>query len=145
MSASQQRMDRALLQQLAELRVKDAETLLAVGRWDAAYYLLGYSVECALKACVAKQFRLHEVPEKTLVTTFYTHDFEKLLAVSGAKLEMATRAKADSKFEINWITVRDWNSDKRYEINVTEAIARGMYEAVTNTVSGVLPWLKTQW
>lgn len=41
--------------------------------------------------------------------------------------------------------VRDWNVDSRYEPDVTEALARGMYEAVTNSAAGVLPWLKTQW
>ncbi|HCC57522.1 MAG TPA: hypothetical protein DEQ47_09700 [Solibacterales bacterium] len=72
-------MDRATLQQLAELRLKDAEALLAAGQWDGAYYLPGYCIECALKACAAKQFRLHEVPEKSLVNAFYTHDFDKLV------------------------------------------------------------------
>ena len=68
-------MDRTQFQQLAELRREDAETLLAASRWGAAYYLLGYSIECALKACVAKQFRLHEVPDKKLVNSFYTRSY----------------------------------------------------------------------
>lgn len=138
-------MDRALLQQLADLRLQDAEALLADSRWDAAYYLLGYSVECALKACVAQQFRLHEVPEKALVNAFYTHDFEKLLGASGVKSSWDERVKKDRDFSINWATVRDWNSDKRYEISITGPIAREMYDAVTNMSSGVLPWLKTHW
>jgi len=37
---------------LAEARVLDAEALLAASRWPAAYYLIGYAVECGLKACV---------------------------------------------------------------------------------------------
>ena len=49
-------MDKANLQQIAEIRVRDAEVLLAAGQWDAAYYLPGYSIECALKACISKQF-----------------------------------------------------------------------------------------
>jgi len=53
-------MDRIKLQQLAEVRLKDAEVLLTAGQWEAAYYLLGYCIECALKACVAKQFRSTE-------------------------------------------------------------------------------------
>lgn len=47
-------MDRTQLQQLAELRLRDADALLAARQWAAAYYLLGYCIECALKACVAK-------------------------------------------------------------------------------------------
>ena len=138
-------MDRTILQQLAELRLKDAEALLVAGQWDAAYYLLGYCIECALKACVAKQFRLHEVPDKELVISFYTHRLDKLLTISGVKSEMENHARTDSSFEIKWNTVRDWSETKRYEVGITEAFARGMYDAVTNTASGVLPWLKTQW
>src|ERR1700738_2364632 len=117
-------MDRARLQQLAELRLRDAEALLAAGQWDAAYYLLGYSIECALKACVAKQFRLHEVPDKKLVNSFYTHRLDELLTISGVKSEMADHAKTDSSFGINWNTVRDWNEAARYDVGITEGFAR---------------------
>ena len=86
-------MDRTSLQQLAELRLKDAEALLTAGQWEAAYYLLGYCVECALKACVAKQFRLHEGPDKKLVNSFYTHRLDELLTISGVKSDMEIHAK----------------------------------------------------
>ena len=119
--------------------------MLAAGQWEAAYYLLGYCVECALKACVAKQFRRHEVPDKKLVNSFYTHRLDELLTISGVKSELEIQAKANSNFEINWNTVRDWSETARYDVGITEAFARGMHEAVTNTVSGILPWLKTQW
>jgi len=125
--------------------LRDADALLTAGRWDAAYYLLGYCVECALKACVAKQFRLHEVPDKKLVNSFYTHRLDELLTISGVKSEMEIHAKTDSSFEINWNTMRDWSETTRYDIGITEAFARGMYDAVTNTASGILPWLKTRW
>ena len=36
------------MQQLAEDRILDAASLLAVGRWSGAYYLAGYAVECGL-------------------------------------------------------------------------------------------------
>ena len=47
-------MNRLEFQQLAEVRVREAEALLAVGLWDGAYYLAGYAVECALKACILR-------------------------------------------------------------------------------------------
>jgi len=138
-------MNRTQLQQLAELRVEDAAALLAASRWGAAYYLLGYSVECALKACIAGQFRLHEVPDRKLVNSFYTHRIDDLLTISGVKSQLESRAKVDSSFGINWNTVRDWNEGIRYELGHTEADVRGMHEAVTNSASGILPWLKTLW
>jgi HEPN domain-containing protein len=47
-------MNRADLQQLAELRITEAKVLLDNGFYAGAYYLAGYAVECALKACIAK-------------------------------------------------------------------------------------------
>ncbi len=95
-------MDRAQLQELAGVRVADASALLAVGRWGAAYYLLGYWIECALKACAAKQFRECEVPDKRLVNSFYTHRLDELLAISGVKSQLESRARMNTSFEINW-------------------------------------------
>jgi hypothetical protein len=75
-------MDLSDLKMLAETRVADAEALLQAGRWAAAYYLLGYAIECGLKACATKQFREHTVPDKTIVNDFYTDRLDKLLNIS---------------------------------------------------------------
>ena len=117
----------------------------ATPKWDGAYYLLGYCIECALKACVAKQFRLHEVPERTVINTFYTHDFTKLLSISGVAREMESKREADRRFAANWEAVQDWNESRRYNLGTLEAFARGMYDAVTDNQSGILPWIRTQW
>jgi HEPN domain-containing protein len=129
-------MDRQELQQLAELRLEDAEALLASGQWAAAYYLLGYCVECALKACVAKQFRSDEVPDRKLVNSFYTHRLDELLSISGAKPMLDNRVQGDSNFDDNWNTACGWNESARYNLLITEARAREMYEAVANSTSG---------
>lgn len=47
-------MFRKDFQDLAMVRVREAEMLLAAGLFDGAYYLAGLAVECALKACIAK-------------------------------------------------------------------------------------------
>lgn len=138
-------MNRTDLQLLADTRVADAEALLQAQRWPAAYYLLGYSIECALKACAARQFRQDEVPDKTVVNDFYTHRLEKLLSISGVKFELEARASVDPAFHVNWNTVRDWNESSRYDHSTSEVTARDMHTAVANPDSGVLPWLKTQW
>lgn|SRR5687768_1976296 len=138
-------MDRSDLQILAEARVADAEALLQTGRWAAAYYLLGYAIECGLKACAVKQFREHEVPDRKVVNDFYTHRLDQLLNISGVKDALERRAAADPQFQTNWNSVRDWNEASRYEHATTEVKARDMLIAVTDTASGVLTWLKTQW
>src|SRR5450432_16693 len=102
-------MDRNKLQQLAELRLKDAEVLLAAGHWDAAYYMVGYSVECALKACIVQQFREHEVPDKKLVNSFYTHRLDELIAISGFKTVFDAELHSNAKFRGNWERILEWN------------------------------------
>jgi hypothetical protein len=138
-------MDRAQLQQLAELRVKDAEALLDSGRWAASYYLLGYSLECALKACIAKQFREHEVPDRRLVNSFYTHRLDELLAISRLGLDFDARGANDLHFRDNWEVACRWNETARYDLLVSAAAARELYRAVTDAATGILPWLITQW
>jgi hypothetical protein len=43
------------LQELSKVRLKEATALLKLELFDGAFYLAGYAVECALKACVAKE------------------------------------------------------------------------------------------
>jgi HEPN domain-containing protein len=75
-------MNRADFQQLAELRLREAQALLAAGLPDGAYYLAGYSVECALKACISKRTQLHDFPDKKLVNDSHTHNLKELLRLA---------------------------------------------------------------
>jgi len=56
------RKTRKDFQRLAELRAKEAATLAKTGNQQGAYYLAGFAVECALKACIAKKTRRHDFP-----------------------------------------------------------------------------------
>ena len=89
--------DRATFQQLAEERLAEAQLLLANKFWSGAYYLAGYSLECALKAKIASSFRDNEIPELKRVQKIYTHDLSSLLALAGLKdeLEAEMNASAD--------------------------------------------------
>lgn len=73
-----------------------------------AHYLLRYAVECALKACVTKQIKEHDFPDKQLVLDSYTHNLEQLIRISGVKTQFDERIKANKSFEVNWTTVKDW-------------------------------------
>jgi HEPN domain-containing protein len=57
-------VNRKDLQFLARARLTEARALLDAGHPDGAYYLAGYAVECALKACIAKATQRHEFPDK---------------------------------------------------------------------------------
>lgn len=75
-------MNRFDLQKMAEERVADAAALLDAERYQAAYYLCGYAVEFALKACIARQVREFDFPDRKVVNDSYVHDLKKLLTVS---------------------------------------------------------------
>ncbi len=138
-------MNRNDLQKLAKLRVKEAKVLLDNGCFEGAYYLLGYAVECALKACIAKQTKRFEFPEKRFVNDCYTHDINKLLSISGLKVEHEKYIQNNKVFELNWTIVKDWSEEIRYDNTVTELDARDFYSAVTARKNGVLTWMKKSW
>lgn len=56
-------MNRSDIQILADIRVGEAKALLDLGHWPGAYYLAGYAVECALKACIAKLTKADDFPD----------------------------------------------------------------------------------
>ncbi len=98
-----------------------------------------------MKACIAKQFLAHDVPEKKLVNSFYTHRLDELLTISALKPELDERLKADTSNYFGWTTVLGWSENARYDVGITEMSARQMYAAVSSTESGILPWLKKHW
>lgn len=138
-------MNRSDLQQLADVRVKDAQSLLHAGRFAAAYYFVGYAVECGLKSCIAKQIREFDFPEKKLITDSYTHDLTKLLRLSGIGHLHEAEIRRNRAFETNWLVVKDWSEESRYDPARPENAARDMYAAVTDTPDGILTWLKKHW
>lgn len=139
-------MNRADFQKLAELRIKEAKVLLDSKRYEGAYYLAGYAIECALKACIAKKTKRYDFPPKEkAVRELYTHELEKL--VRGADLEASLRVKeaADVQFKLNWAVVKGWKEEARYEPEIDEKLARDLYSAIAGKKHGVLSWLKKYW
>ena len=67
-------MNRKDFQELSELRLKEANALLGAGFPEGAYYLAAYAVECALKACIARETQRHAFPDKKIVDASYTHN-----------------------------------------------------------------------
>jgi hypothetical protein len=138
-------VNRTDLQALADLRAQEAAVLLGVGHFAGAYYLVGYSVECAFKSCIAREIREHDFPDKKLLTESYTHDLQRLLNVSGLKSKLEAESASDSNLATNWAVAKDWSEQARYELNVAEKKARDLFAAVTDASHGVLPWLKRYW
>jgi hypothetical protein len=137
-------LNRTLLQQLAEERVRDAEARLNAGQWSGAYYLAGYVVECGLKACIAKLTNQYDFPDKELAQRCYTHKIETLVEVAGLALQRQTDIAVNPALGTNWLVVKDWDEKSRYSL-WSEPDARKIFAAVTDTTNGVLPWIKGHW
>ena len=138
-------MNRDDLQKLSELRLREAKILLDQGLFDGAYYLLGYVLECALKSCIAKQFRQYDFPDRKLVLDSYTHEIEKLLRVSGLKEKLEAELKENPAMELNWGVVKDWSERARYEYGKEKIECLDFYNAGAEKDTGILLWLKNWW
>jgi hypothetical protein len=138
-------MNRADLQRLTRIRVREAKVLLDNQCYEGSYYLLGYAVECAFKACIAKRTRRYDFPDRKLVNDIYTHDLNKLLSVSELEPEHRKESKKNPTFELNWTIVKDWSEQSRYFAGVTRAKARDFRSAVVSRKNGILPWLQKWW
>lgn len=139
-------MNRADLQQLAELRIAEAEALLAlpVPLPDGAYYLAGYAVECALKACIAKGYGAEHWPEKDVVIDCHTHSIVKLVRLAGLGNDWKAAVATNSAFQKNWDIVKDWSERSRYERHALTD-AQELFDAINDAVNGVFPWIKVRW
>ncbi len=137
-------MTRRELQQLARARLRDAQVLLRARRFDGAYYLCGYVVECALKACIAKRTRRYEFPDREAVQRSWTHDPTQLLRAAGLQPALERDMRTDKALERYWGIVTGWKETSRYERR-SPAEAQALYEAISDDQHGVFRWLQQHW
>jgi|SRR5215813_10513081 len=138
-------MRRYDLRLLSRLRIREARILLAARAFHGAYYLAGYAVECALKACIARQFQRHDIPDKRLVNDVYTHDVDKLLDLAGLRPALRQDAAANPALQTNWNVAKDWKETVRYDPGIMAQEAHDLYSACPAQQHGVLPWLRNRW
>lgn len=137
--------NRTQFRQLVHVRVQEAKVLLDNECYDGAYYLLGYSVECALKACIARRIRRYTFPDRNFVSTVYTHDLITLVGSAGLELERKKAEQTNPAFGDSWGVVSKWKESARYFSGRSEQEASDFYIAVTHRRNGVLTWLKKYW
>ncbi len=138
-------MNREALQLISRQRRREAAVLLRARLFPGAYYLSGYSVECALKACIARQTNRHDFPNKKLANEAWTHDLQKLVQLTGVGPELDRDMKASQALQLNWTIVKDWSEAVRYDTSITSAQARDLYSACTARRTGILPWIRARW
>lgn len=93
------------LNDLARLRLREAEVLFDAGLYDGCAYLCGYIVEFALKARICAHLGLEVYPDKAnrpasrLTTAFQTHDFDDLRLLAGLQNDPSSSTPS---FLTNW-------------------------------------------
>jgi len=138
-------VNRRDFQELSKMRRREAQALLAGRFFHGAYYLSGYALECALKACIAKQTKLHQFPDKKLAQDAHQHDLAKLLQLSGLQPEFDKELKTNAALQLNWAIAKDWSEASRYKRSLTQAEARDLYSACTARRNGLLSWISRRW
>ncbi len=133
------------LQDLADLRLQEADALFAAGLYDGAKYLSGYVVEMALKARICRLLDLDEYPEKgELKRVYAVHDLDQLLLLAGLRRSVDPSNKP--LFD-NWSTAALWKPERRYDAagSATRQDAEDILNAIRDSTNGVLTWIKTRW
>ncbi len=137
-------INRDILHDLAEIRLNEAKILLDNRMYDGAYYLSGYVIELALKACIAKKVRQYDFPDKDAVNESYTHKLKVLLNSTGLAQEFNTAIENNTQLGENWAIVVNWSEEKRYTRN-NKKTAEAMFDAINDRDNGVFTWIKQRW
>ena len=133
------------LQLLAETRQREARSLLHAGFPSGAFYLAGYSVEAAIKVCIAKATKLHEFPDQKRATAAWRHELNELLNAAGLGSQFQEACRANPSLQLNWSVVKDWKVESRYATEISEQMAQDMIAAIIDPRDGILTWLKQHW
>ena len=137
-------MNRTDFQAISTMRLLESKALLAAGFPQGAYYLAGYAVECALKACIAKKTQQHDFPQRKLANDSHTHDLEKLLSLADVNDVWEVSIRTNASLKSNWIIIQDWSETSRYE-SKTPHEAEELLRAIEDETGGLLQWVRQRW
>lgn len=137
-------VSKATLEGLADARFEDAVMLLQAGRFSGAYYLSGYCVEYALKACICRIFQAAVLPDKKFVADLHSHNPVRIVQLARLDSELARTTKENPRFSENWKEVTLWSESSRY-VEHDAIAAHRIIDAIGNADDGVLQWIKHHW
>ena len=130
---------------ISQLRLQEATTLLEAGQHAGAYYLAGYPVECALKACIAGQTEPHEFPDRVRAQRANVHDVEQLMEIAQLEADLRDAQARNPALEASWSVIKDWDETSRYERGISGAQAALLVAACSDRTDGLLPWIRSRW
>lgn len=139
------------LQKIAKSRLAESKLLFKNRKYDGARYMIGYTIETALKVRICKLLDLDEYPPKIeRKESFKTHSIDALVVLAGLSKELDKKKFDDPAFATNWSVATQgqngWNETLRYEIG--KATRQSVFElinAVSNRNHGIFTWIKSKW
>jgi len=135
------------LKKIAQTRFKEAKVLYKNQLYDGCVYLCGYVVEVSLKARICKTLNIDLYPDddKNLRGFFSSHDFDRLLLLSGLQNEI--NALKNPRLFTNWSLLTKWKPESRYTPIGTykKQNAIDLINALSEKDSGFYKWIKKIW
>lgn len=137
-------MNRSDFKALAVIRLSEANLLLKNNHFSGAYYLAGYAIECALKACISKETRRYDFPDKQRALDSWQHSLTNLVKTALLQTALDQEMGTNKRFEANWNVVKDWSEHSRYE-QTDQNRAEALIQAISDKRHGTLRWLRRHW
>lgn len=139
-------MTRNDLKEVVKTKLKAAKILFNAGDYTTSGYLLGYVVECSLKAVICKKLKLAIYPDSGKhFDVFASHDFDRLLMLSGYSEDITLQSNP-TLFNYWSILTKDWKPEIRYNNTVyTLNNIQDKITALEDSNDGFLVWIKKRW
>ena len=144
-------MIRQDFQQIALVRLEDAQALLDKKQYDGCCYLAGYSIELALKAVTCRLMERDDffsLAKPETVRAFNIHNLKELIVLAGLWQKFVDLETSDRAIFANWSVILNnikWSEQLRYEIGLTEIQATNVVVAIAHPQNGILKWIKNYW
>jgi hypothetical protein len=144
-------MTRTEFQQIAILRLEEAETLLVQGKYNGCCYLAGYALESALKAVICRQMDnddFFDVLKSETVRAFKIHNLKELIILAGLSRKYDDLRINNLILYDNWLIIFDeirWSEQLRYQTAMTQKNAENMILAINQPENGIFEWIRKYW
>jgi hypothetical protein len=138
-------------QQIAILRLEEAETLLVQGKYNGCCYLAGYALESALKAVICRQMDnddFFDVLKSETVRAFKIHNLKELIILAGLSRKYDDLRINNLILYDNWLIIFDeirWSEQLRYQTAMTQKNAENMILAINQPENGIFEWIRKYW
>lgn len=130
------------------MRLKEAKALYEKGLYDGCCYLLGYVLECALKARICKNLHTDDYPVTGDISkAFLSHSLSDLLFLGGLKGKFDVGKNRNPVLGTHFSLLSEWSEVWRYKSvgHSDRKRAEQFLNAIEHPTDGVFTWIKKYW